>query len=623
MVRVKGKVPTKSVMLSMFVVVGILGMLLCGYGYAAMSTDLLIAGEAKIMADVDMRNVDVRLKSTSGGGNEGNNSDYSAKTASVYPQIPQANGEVVYEIETCNESATKSYELAKILYPIKTLGNMTQTLENVEAGTDFALGTIVGPGDCVISEVKFKQGAGNNVIAALRVEYEWQEYNGTPFVSEYMQDFTSAECVATSAREVKQMKDRRDGKTYWVGKVKTGQCWMMQNLAYDGGGEKLTAANVSTWLMANHTNDPIYYQAGDNAAGHSSNGNYYSFAAVNNHSDPVCPANWRVPTDGDFNTLHNAIDTNTATLYNTVSKAPFYYLLNGWASNLGIDDVGGSGYFRTSTPNTANMQNTRVLYILQNNVSMQLDAPQWGGSVRCIADDAPTNYPTEIQDITKMSEMTAQVCANSLVGSTKQLIDDRDGKKYWVTKYPDKQCWMAQNLDYDGGGVRHTTADMSSWAGNWSGVGAVAQYMYVGDNANGHNSEGSLYSFDAAQTVCPAGWRLPAGDTTGDLYKFTNYKYNTSSTQLTFGILQKAPFYYRMSGWAGLANGNAGSPKGWIDLGKYGAFWTSTLRAGQNNAFHSQMWDYTSAGGTQSFDMGTGSSTKGFGYSVRCLYSGS
>lgn len=41
-----------------------------------------------------------------------------------------------------------------------------------------------------------------------------------------------------------------------------------------------------------------------------------------------------------------------------------------------------------------------------------------------------------------MQEMTSAVCEASEVGETRQLIDVRDGKSYWVAKLKDNNCWM-------------------------------------------------------------------------------------------------------------------------------------------------------------------------------------
>ena len=57
-----------------------------------------------------------------------------------------------------------------------------------------------------------------------------------------MQDMTSAICAASEVGDTKQLKDVRDGKYYWVGKLADGKCWMTQNLDLDlSTGTKLTS----------------------------------------------------------------------------------------------------------------------------------------------------------------------------------------------------------------------------------------------------------------------------------------------------------------------------------------------------------------------------------------------
>ena len=59
-----------------------------------------------------------------------------------------------------------------------------------------------------------------------------------------------------------------------------------------------------------------------------------------------------------------------------------------------------------------------------------------------------------------MQDMTPEICKNTKAKNgastvtpgnevTKQLIDIRDGKKYWVAKLADNNCWMTQNLALD------------------------------------------------------------------------------------------------------------------------------------------------------------------------------
>ena len=84
-----------------------------------------------------------------------------------------------------------------------------------------------------------------------------------------------------------------------------------------------------------------------------------------------------------------------------------------------------------------------------------------------------------------MQEMTNEYCKNTrgTDGSatvtpgnepSKQLIDIRDGKKYWVSKLADQNCWMTQNLAYDiteerinSGAINPTNTDVSeTWGKN-------------------------------------------------------------------------------------------------------------------------------------------------------------
>ncbi len=77
--------------------------------------------------------------------------------------------------------------------------------------------------------------------------------------------------------------------------------------------------------------------------------------------------------------------------------------------------------------------------------------------VSAVANPARLRTPS---DLTYMQDMTHDICANTKDSNgntnitpgnevTKQLIDVRDGKKYWVSKLADQNCWMTQNLAYD------------------------------------------------------------------------------------------------------------------------------------------------------------------------------
>lgn len=61
---------------------------------------------------------------------------------------------------------------------------------------------------------------------------------------------------------------------------------------------------------------------------------------------------------------------------------------------------------------------------------------------------------TTLSELVYMQDMTPEICQNTgeiTPGNEveKQLVDVRDGKKYWVAKLADQNCWMTQNLALD------------------------------------------------------------------------------------------------------------------------------------------------------------------------------
>ncbi len=56
---------------------------------------------------------------------------------------------------------------------------------------------------------------------------------GTQFTSKYMQDVTPQECENLEYDATSQLIDKRDGRKYWVAKLRDGACWMVQDLKFD------------------------------------------------------------------------------------------------------------------------------------------------------------------------------------------------------------------------------------------------------------------------------------------------------------------------------------------------------------------------------------------------------
>lgn len=184
-----------------------------------------------------------------------------------------------------------------------------------------------------------------------------------------------------------------------------------------------------------------------------------------------------------------------------------------------------------------------------------------------------TYSPKTVESIIYMQEIDTEVAESMVEGAQYQLLDIRDGKKYWVSRLADGNVWMTQNLDLtlstgitltpddtdiseDWTPVHSTIANFNSEYDSWVkdgtspySFGITNDYdkMYVFgpsgygtitncENQNStyeyceHYNVGKYYNWAAAvakndvtaiavdgedlnidQSICPAGWKLPVG----------------------------------------------------------------------------------------------------------------
>ena len=150
-----------------------------------------------------------------------------------------------------------------------------------------------------------------------------------------------------------------------------------------------------------------------------------------------------------------------------------------------------------------------------------------------------------------MQQMTPELCDSLPLEEQKQLIDERDGKTYWVAKLKDGNCWMTQNLDYDLSVAENQTLTPETsnvttirtvvpdnlWGideyidgGDYYYIDGITQAnlsLIQANDINHHYAIGDYYTWtmvtaglgdfgdfehagqDINESICPAGWRLP------------------------------------------------------------------------------------------------------------------
>jgi len=174
------------------------------------------------------------------------------------------------------------------------------------------------------------------------------------------------------------------------------------------------------------------------------------------------------------------------------------------------------------------------------------------------------------------------------------LTDIRDGQKYKTVKIGD-QTWMAENLNY---GTR----------GSW---------CYYDSDAN-CVKYGMLYTWAAANTACPTGWRLPTRAEWGTLAK-------AAGGTGTYGVSGAAGNVLKSTSDWGIASYNGTDDFGFSALpggyrysdgsfdfaGYSGYWWTATDYLG-GFAYYRRMYSNTVYVDEYYVD-------QNYGYSVRCL----
>ncbi len=149
-------------------------------------------------------------------------------------------------------------------------------------------------------------------------------------------------------------------------------------------------------------------------------------------------------------------------------------------------------------------------------VANSLTADTYSGQVTVSVIANPLKVVGGFDTISTMQEMTAEVCAAERQHGAKQLTDTRDGKKYWVTKMADGNCWMSQNLALD-----LTPAGLTTEKSNvdWNASSAYPPVATVKDNLTGASNDTEIKSWNPGLWVIrnPSDYSQNCGDEVLDI----------------------------------------------------------------------------------------------------------
>ena len=266
---------------------------------------------------------------------------------------------------------------------------------------------------------------------------------------------------------------------------------------------------------------------------------------------------------------------------------------------------------------------------------------------------------TYLQDLYGISDADKTTLLTSMTeNQAYSLKDNRDEQSYYVAKLVDGNIWFLDNLRLDltnsttktnmtsattnatdtslncltgrttGCASPYTTAADVDWTSSYSYTAAMSSATYattIDSNSsnnwgNGSHMYGVYYNYcaasagsycyaggsgtgDASEDVCPAGWRMPTGNSTGEWGALDSLINNrtasaSASIQARLSLPLSGRFY----------NGSAGGQ------GSNGYWWSSTRDNGRGMYYFYADATYTGA---------ANGDDRGDGYSMRCLFSAS
>lgn len=333
-------------------------------------------------------------------------------------------------------------------------------------------------------------------------------------------------------------------------------------------------------------------------------------------------------TTGDTTDLTRDTSSDTTTLPTftipTLASGSSYSNVSDFPANKWGYKKDSSDYIPFSSP-TPLLENTVATNGDTTTLSFgsKIDYTQPSGAYKTTLIFTATTNPM----VNYIQDLNPTLCTTTPM----TVVDKRDGQEYTVQRLQDGNCWMMTNLNL---GATTLTTDLTSANTNlsttvtastfngWkkstgSATYTAGEYIPVsGTDSTSQTPYGTLYNYcaasagtictssnslDASYDICPKGWRLPTGGSSGEFQTlYNNSSYNTYAKM-------RAPI---SSGGAAFALAGLFSNAAPVNQSSSGNYWSST----RNNNTNMYLLYLNTSSVTPADDYNRNS-----GYSIRCV----
>lgn len=231
-------------------------------------------------------------------------------------------------------------------------------------------------------------------------------------------------------------------------------------------------------------------------------------------------------------------------------------------------------------------------------------------------------YGNKVSFITSAISATGSINVNPIL--TYGSVLDINGNNYKTIQIG-AQLWMAENLKTtkfnDGIPIPNVTDDIE-----WESLSTPGYCWYNNDEATYKGTYGALYNWYAVKTdkLCPTGWHAPSNDEWNTLITYLGGEVAAGVKVIETGSthwLRTTAGATDETGFTGLPGGSRSAFdnfRGFVSLGYFGHWWTTTDYTPPYDALITQLPSMNDITGQMDFEAGFAAKKIG-GASVRCL----